>query len=178
MEENRNEILETEIKEVQENTKCEGYTQSNSIAELTKGLLNFHKEMESIKYDQENPFYKSSYCSLSHLLNEVRPRLADQGIFIIQIPYGNKDEIYVNTTLMHESGEFMSFNCVGVKKGKGSQDVIGDSTYLKRASLTSILAISFESEDTDGNDNKIRNENPPTPTTERTSTRSGRRSAR
>ena len=57
-----------------------------------------------------------------------------------------------------ESGEYFNYKCVGVKKGKTSQDIIGDSTYLKRASLTSLLLISPSSdEDDDGNQNKVRN---------------------
>lgn len=172
MEENK--IIETEINEIRENTTCENFECSNNITDLIGAMLKFHKSMGVITKDATNPFYKNSYTTLSKICREVSPKLNEVGLFILQLPMEDKDtgSMFVNTKIYHESGQWMSFNCCGIKKGKDAQQIIGDSTYLKRASLTSLLFISFEDEDNDGEENRVANESStPAPSEERTSRR-------
>lgn len=164
--EERNEIIEGLNKnDIVEFTDFES---SPSVVNLLKSLLEFHKLMENEKiiFDSTNPFYKSGYLSLSGLIEIITPKLNQAGIVIMQMPMERNGNIFVNTRMYHaESGEYFNYKCVGVKKGKTSQDIIGDSTYLKRASLTSLLLISPSSdEDDDGNQNKVRNTTEGTPT--------------
>ena len=158
MEENKNTLVE-ELKK-DEKLEFTDFGSSKNITNLLKGLLEFHKlmEEETIVTDAKNPFYRSDYLTLGGLLDAVLPKLNKAGIVIMQMPMEREGNIYVNTRIYHaESGEFFNYNCVGVKKGKTSQDIIGDSTYLKRASLSSALMICAKSEDDDGNQNKTRN---------------------
>ena len=157
--EERNELIEGLNKN--DIVEFTDFKSSPSVVNLLKSLLEFHKLMENEKiiFDSTNPFYKSGYLSLSGLIEIITPKLNQAGIVIMQMPMERNGNIFVNTRMYHaESGEYFNYKCVGVKKGKTSQDIIGDSTYLKRASLTSLLLISPSSdEDDDGNQNKVRN---------------------
>lgn len=155
---NENVISEELIKD--EKLEFSNFQSSKSITNLLKSLLEFHKLMSEdiVKADAKNPFYKSDYLTLSGLIDAITPKLNQVGLIIMQMPMEIDGNIFVNTRMYHaDSGEYFNYNCVGVKKGKSSQDIIGDSTYLKRASLTSLLLISINSEDDDGNQNKTRN---------------------
>ena len=158
--EERNENVIIEGLQKEETLQFSDFECSSSVTNLLKALLEFHKlmETETVKTDAQNPFYKSNYLTLSGCLDAIIPKLNESGIVIMQMPMERDGEIYVNTRMYHaETGEYFNYKCVGVKKGKTSQDIIGDSTYLKRASLVSLLLISVSSEDDDGNQNKTRN---------------------
>ena len=158
--EERNENVIIEGLQKEETLQFSDFECSSSVTNLLKALLEFHKlmEKETVKTDAQNPFYKSNYLTLSGCLDAIIPKLNESGIVIMQMPMERDGEIYVNTRMYHaETGEYFNYKCVGVKKGKTSQDIIGDSTYLKRSSLISLLLISVSSEDDDGNQNKVRN---------------------
>ena len=158
--EERNENVIIEGLQKEETLQFSDFECSSSVTNLLKALLEFHKlmEKETVKTDAQNPFYKSNYLTLSGCLDAIIPKLNESGIVIMQMPMERDGEIYVNTRMYHaETGEYFNYKCVGVKKGKTSQDIIGDSTYLKRSSLMSLLLISVSSEDDDGNQNKVRN---------------------
>lgn len=167
MEENKN--IEIELNEIRENTVCKDFESSNNVTDLIGAMLKFHNSMGVITKDATNPFYKNTYATLSKICREVNPKLNEAGLFILQLPMEDKEQgsMYINTRIYHESGQWMSFNCCSIKKGKNAQDIIGDSTYLKRASLTSLLFISLEEEDNDGEENRIANQNTDTPTEDR-----------
>lgn len=143
------------IEEVKENTICKDFESSESLSEFIPAMLKFHKSMGAVTKDATNPFYKNTYVSLSKLCKEINPKLNEAGLFIMQLPMEDKEQgtMFINTKIFHESGQWMSFNCCGIKKGRTAQDIIGDSTYLKRASLTSLLLIVAE-EDDDGEENR------------------------
>ena len=137
------------------------FKSSPSIINLLKGILEFQKLMadEKIITDATNPFYNSGYLTLAGLIDIIKPNLNKAGLVIVQMPMEKNNEIYVNTKIFHvESGEYFDYNSVALKKGKNAQDIIGDSTYLKRASLMSLCLVSPMTDDDDGNQNKTRNE--------------------
>ena len=178
--EERNENVIIEGLQKEETLQFSDFECSSSVTNLLKALLEFHKlmEKETVKTDAQNPFYKSNYLTLSGCLDAIIPKLNESGIVIMQMPMERDGEIYVNTRMYHaETGEYFNYKCVGVKKGKTSQDIIGDSTYLKRSSLMSLLLISVSSEDDDGNQNKVRNiESTPTQQAQPAAPRRERRS--
>ena len=158
--EERNENVIIEGLQKEETLQFSDFECSSSVTNLLKALLEFHKlmEKETVKTDAQNPFYKSNYLTLSGCLDAIIPKLNESGIVIMQMPMERDGEIYVHTRMYHaQTGEYFNYKCVGVKTGKTSQDIIGDSTYLKRSSLMSLLLISVSSEDDDGNQNKVRN---------------------
>ena len=61
---------------------------SETIKELATALCNFQAAVETIKKNEENPFFKSKYASLADILNVIRQPLADNGLSFVQFPSG------------------------------------------------------------------------------------------
>ena len=121
---------------------------SQSLKELSKALITFHLKVDKITKDAQNPFFKSTYASLSNILDAINLPLIESGLSFVQFP---ENENGLTTILMHsESGEFMqsTYEMKPVKddpQGRGS--VI---TYQRRYALAAILGLNID-EDDDGN---------------------------
>lgn len=129
------------------------FKRSEEISELAIALAKFHEEMESVEKSETNPFFNSKYADLSAILEIVRPKLAKQGLSVLQFPieaFGNK--VSIKTILQHSSGQYIESDCAPVKPAKPDVQANGATqTYLRRYSLSALLGISFKGEDDDGN---------------------------
>jgi hypothetical protein len=120
-------------------------THSESIANIAKALSLFHIKVETIKKDATNPFFKSTYASLSNILDSIKEPLMESGLSISQFPTGEHTLI---TLLMHgESGEWIesSYEMKPVKddpQGRGSV-----LTYQRRYSISAILLLNIMEDD-------------------------------
>lgn len=120
---------------------------SESIREISKALVAFQSEVETIKKSAKNPFFKSKYASLADILNVIREPLAKNGLAFAQFPTGNSE---LETIIMHESGEFISSSCQ-MQPAKNDPQAIGSAiTYMRRYALGAILGLNIEGDD-DGN---------------------------
>jgi hypothetical protein len=123
-------------------------THSESIANIAKALSLFHIKVETIKKDANNPYFKSTYASLSNILDSIKEPLMESGLSIAQFPHMEKTLI---TLLMHgESGEWIEsfYEMKPVKddpQGRGSV-----LTYQRRYALSAILLLNIDDDD-DGN---------------------------
>lgn len=158
MENNINEnVMNEEVVIEDKNVKTimSGFWMSKEVDKIFPAMLEFHKKVDVIKMDKENPFFKNKYADLSTILSTVSEPLSECGIFIIQIPSDcpyDEDKMYVQTRLIHaESGQYIAANSASLKKGKDAQALVAFGTYAKRMSLNGILAIAMEI-DNDGND--------------------------
>jgi hypothetical protein len=120
---------------------------SESIKALTSGLAIFHSNVGKIKKDSKNPFFKSSYASLSHILEEISDSLEKAGLVISQWPDGSN----LVTMLIHaESGEYLSSSYnMPVAKANDPQAVGSAISYARRYAVSSILSLNVS--DDDGN---------------------------
>lgn len=121
---------------------------SESIKNLAKALLTFHKEVEAIPKTETNPFYKSKYAGLPSILNGIQKPLEVAGLSFAQFPTGTNG---LTTILMHaESGEFIESDYT-MKPAKDDPQGQGSAiTYQRRYALSAILGLSTEDDD-DGN---------------------------
>ena len=128
---------------------------SESIKEISSALVIANKELKNVTYDSTNPFFKSKYASLAHILDTVRPIMTKNGLSVIQ-EASRPDDGYidVNTLLTHSSGEWIE-TVVNIAIGKrdGPQGVGIAITYGRRYAISALLNISSE-EDNDGNDSE------------------------
>lgn len=123
---------------------------SESIKELASALSKAQGMMGPAKKDSVNPFFKSVYSDLASVINAIRDPLSSNGLSYTQDP-GVEDTgwVYVETTLMHESGEWKS-SMLRMMPTKSDPQGIGSCiTYIKRYSLQAILGVP--SDDDDGN---------------------------
>lgn len=120
---------------------------SQTIGEIAKALLQFQSEVENIKRDSKNPFFKSKYASLANVLDTIRVPLKSAGLSFSQFPNGENE---LTTLLMHTSGEYL-LGTVRMSPTKNDPQAIGSAiTYMRRYSLAAILGLNIDDDD-DGN---------------------------
>lgn len=120
---------------------------SESIKQLAAALAIFHIKMDVIKKDQTNPFFKSTYASLSNILDAIKIPLAESDLSFSQHPMG---EHGMSTILMHKSGEWIGSHFT-MKPIKNDPQGVGSCiTYMRRYALAAILGLNIDDDD-DGN---------------------------
>ena len=129
---------------------------SQNLSELAKSMILFQVKVESIKKDAKNPFFKSSYASLSNILESIKEPLIESGLSLLQFPTGDYG---LTTILLHESGEYLKseYSMKPVKddpQGRGSA-----ITYARRYAIASVLSLNID-EDDDGNTATYGGKNP------------------
>ena len=123
---------------------------SESIGKLTEALAKAQAVMgESVK-GAINPFFKSTYSTLSSVWEACRKPLTDNGLAVIQTAVciaEHPEMVAIETTLSHSSGEYV-IGTMSAKLVKADPQSIGSCvTYLRRYSLAAICGISPEDDD-------------------------------
>jgi hypothetical protein len=118
---------------------------SQSIQNLTQGLAKFHAMVGKISKDAKNPFFKSNYASLPHIITEVSEPLEKAGLVITQFPNGDG----LTTMLIHaESGEYISATyTLQVVRQNDPQAQGSAISYARRYAITSILNLAISDDD-------------------------------
>ena len=122
---------------------------SESILKISPALLKAQKEIGSATKEANNPFFHSKYADLGEVMSVCKKPLNDNGIVILQ-PVGiSKEQIqYVETVLLHESGEFISTKMVLAPAKANDPQAQGSAiSYAKRYALQAMLFIPSEDDD-------------------------------
>ena len=119
---------------------------SDSVANITKALVESSKKMHHATKDASNPHFRSSYATLESVIDASKDLLSDNGIAVIQAVV---DDSLV-TRLQHISGEFLE-SSMKLLLDKNSMQGMGSAiSYARRYSLAAMLNISQT--DDDGNE--------------------------
>lgn len=131
---------------------------SANISNLTKALAQFHALVGKIGKDAKNPFFKSNYASLPHILTEVSDPLQQAGLIITQFPDGDA----LTTMLIHaETGEYLSASYImPVAKANDPQALGSAISYARRYSVSSILSLKIDDDDAEGAMKAVRQSQP------------------
>ncbi len=118
---------------------------SPSIQNLTQGLAKFHAMVGRISKDAKNPFFKSNYASLPHIITEISEPMEKAGLVISQFPDGDG----LTTMLIHaDSGEFISATyTLQVVRQNDPQAQGSALSYARRYGLTSVLNLAISDDD-------------------------------
>lgn len=123
---------------------------SESVNELAAALAKAQGQMEAAIKDASNPHFKSRYATLAAVWIAIRKALSENQLAVVQCEReSSKDEVILDTILLHSSGQWIS--------GTGSypvsrQDAQGRGsalTYARRYSLMAMVGIAPD--DDDGN---------------------------
>jgi len=118
---------------------------------LLKALANFQSKIKPIKKDANNPFFKSTYASLDHIQEHIKPTLIECGLVVIQRNVFN-DQLFVETKILEvESGEWESSIFPVVVTKNDAQSYGSAVSYAKRYSLSGLLNLTIQDLDDDGN---------------------------
>jgi hypothetical protein len=147
---------------------------SNELDAVLPALAKVKAELEAVSKSSNNPFFKSKYADLNTHLDEVEPRLAKEGLLLLQ-PV-NTDIVTGNSTvesrIYHtKTGQYVSSEMSLVLGKSTMQDAGSAVTYARRYTLGALLSMKAEDDDANkisGRDNssRVQTTRPtPTPTT-------------
>lgn len=121
-------------------------TRKQICAALVKAQKGFGPALKS----SQNPHFKSRYADLSACVEAVVEALNDNGIALTQHTHHAESGVCVETILIHESGEELSFGKLYVPCTKQDAQGYGSAiTYARRYHLQTALGLAPE--DDDGN---------------------------
>lgn len=124
---------------------------SESIGELAGALAKAQGKIRDAVKDQENPFFKSSYATLSSIWNAARGPLSENGLSVVQLTRIDGDDLFLDTLLLHASGEWIGSE-YPLRPVKNDPQGIGSAlTYARRYALSAMVGITAD-EDDDGNE--------------------------
>lgn len=124
---------------------------SESIKELSKALVEFHKKVGKVIKDAKGTIqtkngssYSYRYATLGNILDVVKEPLNECGLAIIQFPTA---EFELQTLLTHVSGEYISSAYV-MRPTQNNPHGIGTCiTYQRRYAIASILGLNIDDDD-------------------------------
>jgi hypothetical protein len=124
---------------------------SDSLAAMAPALAKAQSVMEGARKASNNPAFNSKYANLEAVVDAVKEPLTTNGISYVQFPCTNdKDEVGVETMLLHSSGEWIRSEPYFVPVKKADAQGFGSAiTYCRRYSL--LAACGIAPEDDDGN---------------------------
>ena len=129
---------------------------SESIIKIAPAFLKAQQEIESAKKNAENPFFHSNYANLGAVIESIKKALNNADISVLQ-PIGHDEQgNYVETILIHVSGEYYSGKMLITPIKPDPQAEGSAITYARRYGLSSMCLLP--SEDDDGEDAMQRNE--------------------
>lgn len=124
---------------------------SDSIAKIASALVKAQGELNAVPKDGNNPHFRSKYATLHGIVESTRDTLRKHGLAVVQT-FAQTDGTYIDltTTLLHESGEWMS-GILTMRPSKADPQGLGSAaTYARRYALSAILGIVTDDDD-DGN---------------------------
>jgi len=124
---------------------------SESITKLAPAILKAQKSMGNAIKDSKNPFFKSSYADLNAVREACMPALNDNGISVLQTTLNVDNRSYVRTTLLHESGEFISSDTeILTSKANDAQGYGSGISYARRYGLQALVCLGSADDDGEG----------------------------
>lgn len=112
-------------------------------------LVQAQLKIRAPKKDKVNPRFKTSYASLDSIYEAIRIPLAEHGFTIRHTVVKDGETYWLETDLIHVSGEKLSNRLPMFVEQMTSQGFASASTYGKRYSLCALLGLPSD-EDDDG----------------------------
>lgn len=121
---------------------------SETIGKIATALVKAQSEMGNAVKGASNPFFKSRFADLNSVREACIGPLNAQGISVLQPTSVLDGKLYVETLLLHESGEYISgLYEVVVGKQNDPQALGAAISYSRRYGLQSMVNIGAEDDD-------------------------------
>tara|TARA_R110002020_G_scaffold8918_2_gene35781 strand:- start:314 stop:751 length:438 start_codon:yes stop_codon:yes gene_type:complete len=122
---------------------------SENISQLATALAKAQGAVDNAVKNKTNPHFRSSYADLGAVLDVVRKPMSDNGLCVVHDVAKDDSSLLMTTTLLHESGEWLSVHARATPKDGGPQSIGSIMTYLRRYTISAMLSVSQQ--DDDGN---------------------------
>lgn len=130
-----------------ENNQITWAERSESLGKFAPAFLKLQSELEPVKKDAANPFFKSKYAELSSILEAVQPLLTKFEFILIQEPGNLENMLALTTTIMHVSGEYIRSSVAFPVVKQDPQGYGSAITYARRYTLQSIIGLPVTDDD-------------------------------
>lgn len=121
--------------------------QSESINELASALAKAQGEINSAVKNKVNPFHKNKYADLDSIRKACKEPLSNNGLALSQVIEHDNGSDFLDTFLLHSSGQWIKSRCRIVTKDGSPQQFGSSLTYMLRYSLAALVGISSEEDD-------------------------------
>lgn len=127
--------------------------QSDDISALAKALIGFQSALPAIAKDAkvETGRFTYRFLSMGALWEQIQPHLAKHGLAITQPTRMAEGGVCIETTVMHESGQWLRgqlfLPAAGDNRGSMAQAYGAAITYGRRYGLSALLGIVTEDDD-------------------------------
>lgn len=121
---------------------------SDSISTLAASLSEAQAKIGGAVKDAQNPFFKSHYADLGSVMSVCKGPLLEHGISVLQLVGSDDNGGYLETVLLHKSGEFISDRMKLVCAKPNDPQAMGSAiSYARRYALQSALFIPAVDDD-------------------------------
>lgn len=125
-------------------------TRSESIKAISAALAKAQGIIGHASKDATNPHFRSKYADLSMVISAAKEALAANGLSVIQRPAPSSTGVFLQTVILHESGEHIADGGLFIPAAKNDAQAMGSAlTYARRYALAAMLGIAQA--DDDGN---------------------------
>lgn len=144
-------------------TKPNQMKHSTETKQIFAALVKAQAEMPTAPKDGNNPHFKSKYATLQSIAETAKPILKKHGLAICQTFETACDGVSIITSLVHESGEYIT-GSLFLKPTKNDPQGYGSAiTYGRRYAMAAILGIVADEDDDANAASEPRTTNPPSP---------------
>lgn len=119
------------------------------MKDLAAAMAKAQSEIKTALKDSKNPHFKSSYADLTSVWDACRAALTKNGISVIQIPNFAGEEVWLETMLLHASGDHITGRYPLRPQQQTPQGYGSALTYARRYSLAAMVGVVAD-EDDDG----------------------------
>lgn len=125
---------------------------SESLKTLLPDLFKAKAKITTANKSSDNPYFKSKYADLNAIMDACETALKDNNIMLLQPVNSDERGSFVETVLLHTSGEWISSEMRLEFKENDMQKMGSAVSYARRYSLQSLLGMRVvDGEDDDGN---------------------------
>ena len=115
---------------------------SETLGKLSEALAKAQGAIEGAKKESNNPFFHARYAALSSVWDACREPLSKNGLSVIQLPGNSDDGLFVDSILLHSSGEWISSR-LHINPVKDDPQGVGSAiTYARRYGLQALVGIA------------------------------------
>jgi hypothetical protein len=127
---------------------------SASIDALAKALVQLQAKLPKVTKDKDNPFFRSKYADQASIMDAIQEPMSQAGLAVINtMDYDDMfpDSILIRTTLVHESGQWISgitkMQVATKDKHPTPQEIGSMITYGRRYGISAMIGLAAEDDD-------------------------------
>ena len=137
---------------------------SDAIDKIAPALLKAQKKMGAASKGAANPYFKSKYADLGSVMEVVKDPLNEEGITVLQPTSSREGVHFVETILLHESGQYISSEPIKLELTKTDMQNLGSAiSYARRYQMQSLLSVPAEDDDGESTMNRPKPSKAPGP---------------